>query len=195
VARTVAGLPPVPATVRATVTARLDALSPAERAATRDAAALGAPVTAAGLAAVSGRTEEEAAGLLRRLERQDVLRQRRATAAPGGPEYRFRHPLVRDVAYDQLPRDARLARHRRAAAWLAGLPPEWSGLAEPHRQRIAELTAPARPAGAGPVGQTRRDLTDPAGAWRATATTWDRVLRRHDPAHPRLRATADADCG
>ena len=37
-------------------------------------------------------------------------------------EYSFRHLLVRDVAYGQIPRAARAAKHRAAAAWIEGLP-------------------------------------------------------------------------
>jgi tetratricopeptide (TPR) repeat protein len=35
------------------------------------------------------------------------------------PEYAFRHALVRDVAYAQLPRSARAEKHRLAAEWIA----------------------------------------------------------------------------
>ena len=35
------------------------------------------------------------------------------------PQYAFRHALVRDVAYAQLPRSARAEKHRLAAEWIA----------------------------------------------------------------------------
>ncbi|HSP71631.1 MAG TPA: hypothetical protein VLN26_04630, partial [Gaiellaceae bacterium] len=36
-------------------------------------------------------------------------------------EYGFRHVLIRDVAYGQIPRAARSQKHRRAAAWIESL--------------------------------------------------------------------------
>ena len=36
----------------------------------------------------------------------------------GEDEYSFWHVLVRDVAYGQLPRAARAAKHRAAAEWI-----------------------------------------------------------------------------
>ena len=36
----------------------------------------------------------------------------------GEAEYTFVHALLRDVAYGELPRSARLARHRATAAWI-----------------------------------------------------------------------------
>jgi tetratricopeptide (TPR) repeat protein len=42
----------------------------------------------------------------------------------GERQYAFRHALVRDVAYGQLPRAARVDKHRRAAEWIQALSPD-----------------------------------------------------------------------
>ena len=39
----------------------------------------------------------------------------------GEEEFAFRHALVRDVAYGQIPRADRAAKHARAADWIEGL--------------------------------------------------------------------------
>jgi tetratricopeptide (TPR) repeat protein len=42
------------------------------------------------------------------------------------PQFSFSHAVVRDVAYEQTPRQLRVARHTRAASWLEALSPERS---------------------------------------------------------------------
>ena len=61
---------------------------------------------------------------LHALERRELLRRERRSAVAGERQYAFRHVLVRDVAYGQLPRAARADRHQRAARWLEALAPD-----------------------------------------------------------------------
>src|SRR5437773_1837291 len=42
-------------------------------------------------------------------------------------EYAFLHALVRDIAYGQIPRAVRSAKHRLAAAWIEGIAGERLG--------------------------------------------------------------------
>jgi len=67
----------------------------------------------------------------------------------GEREYGFRHVLVCEVAYGQIPRLERAGRHRRAAAWLESLAAERSELLAHHYGRALEL---ARAAGQ-PTGE------------------------------------------
>ena len=46
------------------------------------------------------------------------MRPARSSSMEGEHEYGFWHVLVRDVCYGQIPRAARAARHRAAAAWI-----------------------------------------------------------------------------
>src|SRR6266508_1667583 len=48
----------------------------------------------------------------------------RLDSLPAEREYGFRHVLVRDVAYGQIPRAERASKHRRAAGWLESLGPD-----------------------------------------------------------------------
>src|SRR6185436_6676744 len=52
------------------------------------------------------------------------LRREGRSSVAGERQYAFRHVLVRDVAYGQLPRAARADKHRRAAEWLEALAPD-----------------------------------------------------------------------
>jgi tetratricopeptide (TPR) repeat protein len=49
---------------------------------------------------------------------KELLRRARRSSIEGEAEYAFQHILIRDVAYGQIPRAARAAKHRAAAAWI-----------------------------------------------------------------------------
>jgi tetratricopeptide (TPR) repeat protein len=76
------------------------------------------------LAALEGSEPFQVEERLHTLERREFLRRDRRSQVAGERQYAFRHVLVRDVAYGQLPRPARADRHRRAAEWLQGLSPD-----------------------------------------------------------------------
>src|SRR5262249_54699903 len=61
------------------------------------------------------------------LVRKELVRPDRAQL-PGDDAYRFRHLLIRDAAYEALPKATRADLHRRFAAWL-----------EQHGQGLVEL--------------------------------------------------------
>jgi tetratricopeptide (TPR) repeat protein len=69
---------------------------------------------------------------LHSLERKGLIRRERRSAVRGEDEYAFRHVLVRDVAYGQIPRADRGNRHVAAAAWLEGL-----GRVDDHAELVA----------------------------------------------------------
>ena len=60
------------------------------------------------------------------------MRRERRSSVAGETEYAFRHLLVRDVAYGQIPRPSRAEKHQRSAAWIASL-----GRAEDHAEMVA----------------------------------------------------------
>jgi tetratricopeptide (TPR) repeat protein len=115
---------PLPETVQGIIAARLDTLAPEEKTLLQDAAVLGKVGWVGGLAALSGSDPSTLEGRLHALERREFLRRERRSAVAGERQYAFRHLLVRDVAYGQLPRAARAERHRRAAEWLQALAPD-----------------------------------------------------------------------
>jgi class 3 adenylate cyclase/tetratricopeptide (TPR) repeat protein len=109
---------PVPETVQALIAARLDTL-PVERKALIHAAAVMGKVFWAGAAAEIGEIGEPAAREgLRELVDRGLVRPARASSMERQEEYSFWHVLIRDVAYEQIPRRSRLAKHKAAAKWL-----------------------------------------------------------------------------
>ena len=121
---------PTPATVQAVIASRLDALPPKAKTVLADAAVLGQVAWVGAIAAVGGINPDdldpwlELHRMLEELERRELLRRVAGSRVAGEVEVAFRHVLVRDVAYAQLPRAARAERHRRAAAWLEQLAPD-----------------------------------------------------------------------
>ena len=61
---------------------------------------------------------------MRELSRKELVRSSRRSTIEGEAEFAFWHILTRDVAYAQLPRPSRAARHVAAAAWIESRAPE-----------------------------------------------------------------------
>jgi DNA-binding SARP family transcriptional activator len=148
-----AGLP-LPETVHAIVAARLDALPAEEKAALQDLSVLGRVGWVGALAAVSGRDRAEVEACLERLAAKEFLYRAGRASMAGEREYGFRHVLVCEVAYGQIPRLDRAGKHRRAADWLESLAAERSELLAHHYGRALELARAA--------GQPTGDLAERA---------------------------------
>jgi predicted ATPase len=111
----------VPETVQALIAARLDTLGPERKALLQDAAVLGKVFWTDALTSLSGLESRELEERLLALERKEFVHRERRSAVAGEAQYAFRHVVVRDVAYGQMPRAARIDRHRRAAEWIESL--------------------------------------------------------------------------
>ncbi|MBD0270594.1 MAG: AAA family ATPase [Acetobacteraceae bacterium] len=123
--------PAVPATLREGLAARLDSAGSVGKALAQAAAVLGTEgLRPEQLAAVTGRPAMEVADGLARLEAAGVLRHREAGDGGGpngdaeGTVWTFRHALLREAAYESLPRDRRRALHGRAAEALLSIAAE-----------------------------------------------------------------------
>src|SRR5581483_8940990 len=90
----------VPETLHALIAARLDGLSAEERRLLQDGAVLGKTFSAAALAAVGGRSEDELQPLLGKLIRKEVLGVQADPRSPEHGQYGFLQDLVRHVAYE-----------------------------------------------------------------------------------------------
>ena len=86
----------------------------------RNAAVTGSVFWAGALVEMGARDPHEVELALHELSRQELVRSSRTSAMAGEREFGFWHLLVRDVCYGQIPRAARAARHRAAAAWIEG---------------------------------------------------------------------------
>jgi DNA-binding SARP family transcriptional activator len=112
---------PLPESVHTIIAARLDTLPADEKAALQDAAVLGRIGWVGALAAVSGWQRAGVEACLERLRDKEYLYRAGRSSMAGEREYGFRHVLVREVAYGQIPRAERAGKHRRAAGWLESL--------------------------------------------------------------------------
>jgi class 3 adenylate cyclase len=106
----------VPPTIQALLTARLDQLDPAERAMLQRGAVEGR-VFHRGAVQVLAQDETQVGARLAALVRKGLLHPER-TQFIGEDAYRFRHQLIRDAAYETLPKAARAELHERFAGWL-----------------------------------------------------------------------------
>jgi len=102
----------VPATLQASLMARLDRLGPAAREVAQTGAAIGREFSYELLAAVSPRAEAETPGALDQLVAAGLVFQR---GSPPAADYQFKHALVQDTAYGTLLRGPRQALHGRIA--------------------------------------------------------------------------------
>lgn len=108
----------VPPTLRLLSAARIDALTKDEKRVLQEAAVSGER-TWDRLISQLGGTEDATSSLTALVER-DLLRQRRESGIPGATEYEFKHVVLRDVAYESLPRSDRAQLHEAIANWVAG---------------------------------------------------------------------------
>jgi tetratricopeptide (TPR) repeat protein len=104
----------VPPTIQALLGARLDRLERRERSVIEAASVAGRFFSRDALAALIDEPGLDA--LLATLVRSDLIRPR--LAAVGGDAYRFRHHLIRDVAYAGTPKERRAHLHELHAGWL-----------------------------------------------------------------------------
>jgi class 3 adenylate cyclase/tetratricopeptide (TPR) repeat protein len=193
------GALPLPETIQGIIAARLDALAPEGKALLHDAAVLGKVGWVGAMAALSGSEPLAVEQRLHALERRELLRRERRSQVAGERQYAFRHVLVRDVAYGQLPRGVRAQKHQRAAEWLQALSPDRAEdraeLLAHHWQAALQF---ARAAGQDTTGLTERarlalrDAGDRAldlNAFAAAGRSYTAALELWpvgDPDRPRL---------
>ncbi len=107
----------IPPSVQAVLAARLDALPADEKRVAQDAAVVGRIFWDVVVAHLVRAGREPTHELIRRLRVRDLVVQRNPSSLADAREYGFRHVLVRDVAYDSLPKRERARLHREIAAW------------------------------------------------------------------------------
>ena len=110
----------LPATVLAMVQARLSEQPPEARRVLRAASVFGQVFWKGGVRALLGGRSAPAGvdGWLASLGDREIVAPQPASAFPGEEEYRFRHALVREAAYQMLTDADRSTGHRLAGAWL-----------------------------------------------------------------------------
>ncbi|HEV2249712.1 MAG TPA: adenylate/guanylate cyclase domain-containing protein [Candidatus Limnocylindria bacterium] len=156
----------LPDTVQATVLARLDGLTEDERRLVQIGAVFGRAFRANGVEAIAPELAGRAADLCEALIDKDLVR------PSGADSFVFRHILIREVAYQTLPRAIRTTLHAAAARWI-----EMS--AAGREETVAELIAFHYREAASLVSAATAD--DPAAvAIRRDAVRW--LVRAADAA-------------
>lgn len=112
----------LPASVQGIIAARIDLLPATEKDLLQTAAVHGKVFWSDALASAAGIESWRLTELLHSLERKEFVRREHRSAVAGASQHAFVHALVRDAAYNQLPRAARAERHLAAAEWIESLP-------------------------------------------------------------------------
>ena len=110
----------LPEGVQALIAARLDTLPAEAKALLQDASVLGKVFWSGAVAAIGGTESDSVQAGIRELVRRELVRPVRVSSMRGQDEFSIWHALVRDVAYQQIPRARRAEKHIAAAAWIEG---------------------------------------------------------------------------
>jgi tetratricopeptide (TPR) repeat protein len=170
------GATTIPTSIHTLLAARLDGLPGAERALLERAAVIGREFDAATLEHLS--PEPDRAGVrdrLRDLVRKDMIRP--DAGGSGDESFRFRHVLIRNAAYESMPKRVRAELHERVADLMEATHrdrfAEYEEIVGHHLERAATYLTEL---GAG--GENARDLARRAGERLASAGT--RAFARGD---------------
>ena len=108
----------IPPTIQALLAARLDRLAPNERRVAERASVVGRVFEPEAVAALSPQDPPPVIDQrLMALVRKELVRPDRSEVT-GGDAFKFRHMLIRDAAYNALPKRERAELHARLADWL-----------------------------------------------------------------------------
>jgi class 3 adenylate cyclase/tetratricopeptide (TPR) repeat protein len=121
-----------PPTIQALLAARLDRLPPEERAVLEPAAVIGKEFWRG--AVVELAPQAEVSAVLQRLVRKEFVQPDRSSLS-GEDGLRFRHVLIRDVAYAGIPKERRAELHERFAGWLERGAPEYEEIVGYHLEQ------------------------------------------------------------
>jgi class 3 adenylate cyclase/tetratricopeptide (TPR) repeat protein len=186
---------PVPDNLQALIGSRLDALPAGDKRVAQQASVVGGVFWEGAVSHLDG-SSGDLTGSLATLERRDFVQAHQESAIAEDREYAFKHILIRDVAYDRLPKGRRAELHVRFTDWLSGVPGpegEFLEIVAYHLEQACQLAgqiarSPIEPpildaaaalAGAAEKAQRREGLRE-AGRYydRALALLGDRFPER-----------------
>jgi class 3 adenylate cyclase/tetratricopeptide (TPR) repeat protein len=167
----------VPPTIQLLLAARLDRLDSEERAVAERASVEGKVFHRGAVIELSpDQDRPQVRARLLALTRKELIRPDRAQFA-GEDAFRFRHLLIRDAAYQGMPKEARAELHERFADWLTEQAgdrlPEYEDILGYHLEQAYRYRTEL-----GPVDDAGRDLERRAGSALANAAR--RGLARDD---------------
>jgi class 3 adenylate cyclase len=172
----------VPATIQALLAARVDALPDEERTVLEHASVAGLEFEWEALAKLASDGKRPPGARLAALVRKELIRPHEAIE----DSFRFRHMLIRDAAYERIPKMLRSELHERFAGWLEGRGEEFDEIIGYHLEqayrRLVEL---------GPIGEHAQQLAERA-AERLSASGRQAYARADTPAAVNLLGRASA---
>jgi len=152
---------PVPSTLQALIASRLDQLLTDSKRVAQHASVIGISFWPAAVQELDDAAPELEPALAE-LTSRDLVRESGTTSVAGENEYSFKHILIRDVAYGQLPKKLRAVLHRRFAGWVNALPggrDEFAEFVAYHLEQACLIASTvARPAEPPPVEEAVRAL-------------------------------------
>ena len=116
---------PVPTTVQGLISSRLDRLEVKEKQLAHHASVIGAVFWAGAVAHLGtseGAPPDDPRPGLAELERRDFVAHLKTSTVADDDEYSFKHILMRDVAYGQVPKGRRAQLHLGFSDWVKSLP-------------------------------------------------------------------------
>src|SRR5215218_3141278 len=192
---------PIPTSVQGLITSRLDRLAREEKQLAHHASVVG-PVFWAGavahLGVQDGTPPDDPRPGLGELERRDFVAHKAVSTVAGEDEYAFKHILMRDVAYGQVPKGRRAQLHLRFSDWVTvvrGKADEFIEIVAWHLEQACGLSrevarSPIEP----PIRQAAEALAKAAGraerreSLREAHRYYTRGLGVLRDEHPDLRA-------
>jgi class 3 adenylate cyclase/tetratricopeptide (TPR) repeat protein len=172
----------VPPTIHALLASRLDALPVEERDVLERASVVGLEFEWEVLAELSHDRRRPPGAQLAALVRKELIRPHEAIA----DTFRFRHMLIRDVAYERISKELRSELHERVAAWLDGRGDEFEEIIGYHLEQAYRCVVEL-----GPPGERAQGLAVQA-AERLSASGRRAYARADTPAAVNLLERASA---
>jgi class 3 adenylate cyclase/tetratricopeptide (TPR) repeat protein len=189
---------PLPESVQGIIAARLDTLPPDEKTLAQAAAIVGKVFWPGALGEMLGLSQTDVGQAVHALERKEFVRRERRSSIAGETAYVFRHVLVRDVAYSQIPRKRRADMHRLAASWIEALagdrPEDLADMVAHHYLSALDLDRrsgredPELAARARTALVEAGDRSSALGAFSAAARFYGQALELSPEADPRRAA-------
>ncbi len=158
----------VPPTIQALLATRLEQLPADERVAAERASVIGKEFWRTALVEVGGD-----AASLPALVRKELIRPYRSPIFPRDDSFRFRHQLIRDAAYDGMPKELRAELHERFGRWLESNRSEYDEIVGYHFEQAYRLREQL-----GPLDDSARAVGTRAGELLGRAG--ERVFERGD---------------
>jgi len=143
----------VPPTIQALLATRLEQLPSGERIAAERASVIGKEFWRTALMEIGGESSA-----LPGLVRKELIRPYRSAIFPIEDAFRFRHQLIRDAAYDGMPKELRSELHERFGRWLETNRSEYEEIVGYHFEQAFRLKEQL-----GPVDDELRALAGRAG--------------------------------